>query len=175
MKTTNYGCTSKFTLLRTNVNHPQMPHVDYPWKYLNQSSRGKSDGLFIKPAIIIWPLTSEGMMINVWLDNMDLKGNVKTKEYDDIKYLLPYKLFIEYGKFAIIDGDIIHAGGITPSGDRGHAYIGTVEAVEGASNTIVNKYGVEYSTYCTVPYSDYYRYHFNNDNIMLKEKEHDNK
>ena len=43
------------------------------------------------------------MMINVWLDNRDLNGNVKTKEYDNIKYLLPYKLFIEEGEFAIID------------------------------------------------------------------------
>ena len=46
----------------------------------------------------------------------------------------PYKLILKYGETKLLDGDVIHASGITPSGIRENEYIGDVAAVEGSGS-----------------------------------------
>ena len=81
-KETSIECMSKIAFLQTDYNHPQLPHVDYPWNYLDKSQYRSRNKVFTKPAIVIFPLTNEGMMINFWLKSSDSKGNVESKPGD---------------------------------------------------------------------------------------------
>ena len=63
------------------------------------------------------------MMINVWLNHNRLKGNVESKRNDEECFELPYKLISRYGKMTILDGDVLHAGGITIYGLSCHTFV----------------------------------------------------
>ena len=64
------------SFLQTEIIDPHLSHVDYPWNYLKSELNLSRRTDFIKPVIATFPLTDEGMMINVWLNNDQSKGKV---------------------------------------------------------------------------------------------------
>ena len=83
------------------------------------------------------------------------KGKVSSKPTDKEHVELPYKLIVKYGEIELLDGDVIHAGGIKPSGPRWHAYIGYVATVEGSSKVISDSDDIPFYDICTISYTDY--------------------
>ena len=152
----------KFSILKTNNQgnpKPQAPHIDYQWKCFKDDNN--SNNKLIKPAIALWPIDDTGMIVNVWLDDRSPHSKIDKKDDDTYSIMTPYKLILRKGEFALLDGDIIHAGGIQPSGIRGHAYIGYTKSVENPMNSIYDENDLQFSTYCSLPFTDYCTYKIN--------------
>lgn len=116
--TNSNACKIGIHFMRTFKNEPQEPHIDYPWKSVKNTNKKK-----MKPVIAFAPLENDGLMINLWLDKANSVGSIENNCRDNTKRLFPYKLMLRAGQIAFIDGDVIHGGGLTPSGKRCHVYM----------------------------------------------------
>ena len=89
----------------------------------------------MKPVIAFAPLEVDGLMINLWLRDENSSSKIETNCIDDNKRFFPYKLILSLGQIAFIDGDVIHGGGITPSGKRCHIYMCSPDVYADKKNT----------------------------------------
>ena len=104
--------------METTKNRPQDPHIDYKWDTVHQQNR-----IDMKPVIAFAPLEVDGLMINVWLRDEKSVSKIETNCIHENTRFFPHKLILSLGQIAFIDGDVIHGGGITPSGKRCHMYM----------------------------------------------------
>lgn len=81
------------SFLSTETTTPQPPHVDFPWDYLEQHESQIDIGFF--------PLTKDGMFLQVWPRNDD--PNVERIEGEVI--------YIPHGKLLTLPSGTIHGGG----------------------------------------------------------------
>ena len=123
-------CSAGIHFMQTFENGPQDPHIDYPWDVINQKERKE-----IKPVIAFAPLKKEGLMINLWLPHNNSPSIIDNRCSDTTKRYFPYKLMVKYGQIAFLDGDVIHGGGLTPSGQRIHIYMASPFVLADKGNT----------------------------------------
>lgn len=117
--------------LATESTTPQPPHVDFTWERLREFGQDLRLGFF--------PLTKDGMFLQVWLRNDDVKQS-------DIKGEI---IFIPYGTLLTLPADTIHGGGFrTTTMDDGndnhgnlrfHLYI-SCNGTRLSKNQTTNKY-----------------------------------
>jgi hypothetical protein len=109
------------TLLKTDGNTvPQDPHIDFKWTSVDEElmsvvrhCKNKKYN-HVVPLIALFPLTKEGMIIEIWPDE-PVTG-------DKVGQLVQ----IQYGTILILRGDVVHAGGFCsgPQGNpRAHMYL----------------------------------------------------
>jgi hypothetical protein len=109
------------TLLRTDGKTvPQDPHIDFKWTSVEEEAmsvvRHCKDKKYnhVVPLIALFPLTKEGMIVEIWPDE-PVTG-------DKVGQLVQ----IKYGSILILRGDVVHAGGFCsgPGGNpRAHMYL----------------------------------------------------
>ena len=98
------------SFMKTEKTVPQPPHVDFQWDILDMWKEKLFIGFF--------PLTKEGMFLQVWNDN-----TCSTNEERNGRIV-----FIPYGRFLIVPSDTIHGGGFKVGNGgnlRFHMYIAT--------------------------------------------------
>jgi len=100
------------SFLSTETTTPQPAHVDFPWEFLDEQGDSLEIGVF--------PLTTEGMFLQVWARNDDpssvsIEGEI---------------IYIPYGKLLTLPASTIHGGGFRSTHDclnhgnlRCHLYI----------------------------------------------------
>ena len=97
--------------LSTETTTPQPPHVDFPWEFLDEQGDSLEIGVF--------PLTTEGMFLQVWARNDDPSASIEGEI-----------IYIPYGKLLTLPSSTIHGGGFRSTHDclhhgnlRCHLYI----------------------------------------------------
>ena len=146
---------TKYHFLKTDGVNPQDPHIDYSWT----SIRDCKDKI-VKPMIACVPLTEEGSMINVWFPNITGKHVINQDEVDNTRLYFPYKLRVAKGEIAFLNGDVIHGGGLIPSGYRCHIYLCSTSTMGSRVNTYVkeNTKNNQLFNICRIPIEDWYHY-----------------
>ena len=141
--------------LNTTKVLPQSPHVDYQWKWMDDNADGE-----MKPSIMFLPLTEDGLMVNVWLRNPKSPSLITKFNKSESNLYLPYKLFLKKGEIAFLDGDVIHAGGLMPSGLRCHGYLYQSKHEKYQVNTFHErgKTNLDLNEECITPHRDYVKY-----------------
>ena len=104
--------------METTKNQPQDPHIDYKWNDVHENERKD-----MKPIIAFAPLEDKGLMINLWLRDKDSPSKIKNTILIKKIIFFTHKLIVSKREIAFIDGDVIHGGGIIPSGKRCHVYM----------------------------------------------------
>lgn len=114
------------SFMSTETTNPQPAHVDFTWEFLEENGDQIEIGFF--------PLTSDGMFLQIWPRNDDTEVTV----HGEIVY-------IPYGKLLTVSPDTIHGGGFRTTVDgfkhgnlRSHLYISKGNAHLGRFQT--NKY-----------------------------------
>ena len=148
-------CITTFHFMRTNIITPQYPHVDYDWEAFENVNEHK-----IFPTIMFIPLSKEGLMVNVWIKNDQSNTRIEKYENKEETKYLPHKLIVPYGKIVFLDGDVVHAGGIAPSGLRCHGFLYDREDENKKRNThhIKVKPNWDLTRQCMMPFTDWATY-----------------
>ena len=116
--TTSTFYETKYHFLETNEAFAQDPHIDYQWNNIDECNNK-----IVKPVIGFVPLSKDGMMINVWFPDHYGEHVIKSEGRYGKTLFFPYKLQVPEGKIAFLNGDVIHGGGLLPSGRRCHIYL----------------------------------------------------
>ena len=144
-------CITTFHFMRTKIITPQYPHVDYDWEAFENVNEHK-----IFPTIMFIPLSKEGLMVNVWIKND--QSNTWIEKYDkrEEQTYIPHKVIVPFGKIVFLDGDVVHAGGIAPSGLRCHGFLYDREDENKKQNThhIKGKPNSDLTCQCMMPFTD---------------------
>ena len=145
------ACQMIFHFINTKKIYPQDPHIDYNWKAFEDQKENK-----IKPSIMFLPLSDDGYIVNVWCRSNDSKLTIKNDERNNDHIYLPYKLIVPKGQVAFLHGDIIHGGGIAPSGERCHGFLYHPSHEKYRGNMPIDHSGENklLSQTCKIPYSD---------------------
>jgi hypothetical protein len=99
------------SFMSTETTNPQPAHVDFTWEFLEENEDQIEIGFF--------PLTSEGMFLQIWPRNDDAEVTVQGEI-----------IYIPYGKLLTVSPGTIHGGGFRTTLDcfkhgnlRSHLYI----------------------------------------------------
>ena len=102
---------TKYHFLKTLEAYAQDPHIDYKWTSIEECK-----DKIVKPKIALVSLSEDGLMINVWFQHCHGQHVIDNKGKNEKTLFLPYKLQVDQGKIAFLNGDVIHGGGLLPSG-----------------------------------------------------------
>jgi hypothetical protein len=112
------------SVMYTKLTEPQQPHIDFKWpnkrlsEFPEKSSRERTKAATYQewvPFIALFPLTEDGMTVQVWKDQSQHSDHVFGQIVE-----------IPYGNILLLRADVIHAGGFKTaiSGNpRCHFYI----------------------------------------------------
>lgn len=99
------------SFMKTDHTQPQPAHVDFKWETLEALNEKLFIGFF--------PLSKEGMFLQLWDNHDTMAQSSKNDDYGRI-------VFIPLGKFLVVPSDTIHGGGFkvgSGGNPRYHMYI----------------------------------------------------